>query len=407
MQPLASGAKLEAYHAHLLSSHDFQIYVDVLNLDEQLTGSATFLDGQKNILPPSNGPVRQNATLTLSDPAGALDFSDGSAWSGTHIWVDRLVRVRHVVDVPGYGEITAVPFIGPPTAISRDGAEVQVALADKAALAIRGARPYTAVKGANAVKAIKTILEYCTGEFRFRFPTNPRRLSKAYSVGWSDEASPALIAGKIASAELGMQLLVSCDGYWLLRPLPSDPVADLGYVTEVANASADFSSLSNFAIVNGAVKSKKVGANTVTTRPISTATVAESSSVSPERLQRKGVVRRLPVVITEDAYKNVTQTATRAKAEVAKGSKVGDEIGATVVPMLHLDADDIGIVHPSDTSSRTIRLQQSSIPFGVGGDMTLGHTAWVSKVAAPRVASHVRRTVKRAKKKKRRHRGRG
>lgn len=403
MQPLASGPKLAAYHARLRDSHDFTVDVEILTLNEALTGNATFLDGQVNIA--KTGPIRRTATLTLSDPAGALDFSNGSAWSNTHVWVDRLIRVRHTIEVPGYGEVTATAIVGVPTAISRSGAEVQVELADKAALAMRGARPYTAAKGTNAVQAIRSILSVCTGEFRFRFPSSTRRLSKDYKVGWADEAAPMVVAAKIADAELGMQLLYSCDGYALLRPLPSLPSADVGYVTEQANSQVDFTTLSNFALVTGGATSKKVGHATVTTRPQSTATVPVSSPISPERLKRNGVLRYLPLVVSEDGYKKTTQTAARAKSEIARAATIVNDLSANVVPFFHLDADDIVDIHSADTTRRTMRLQTGSIPLAAGGDMTIGYTAWVSRPAGPRVASHLVRQVKQPHKKHRkRHR---
>lgn len=406
MQPLASGAKLAAYHARLRGSHDFHIHVDILTLNEAVVGSATILDGQVNII--DSGLVRRSATLTLSDPAGALDFADGSAWSGTHVWVDRLVRIRHVINVPGYGDVTAIPFVGPPTAISRSGAEVQVECQDKAALATRGARPYTAAKGANAVTAIRNIMSVCTGEFKFRMPSSTRRLSKAYSVGWSDDASPMQVASSIASAELGMQLLYSCDGYLMLRPLPQSAVADVGFVTDVANTSVDFTTISNFVVVAGGLVSKKAGKNTIVTRATSTGTVPSGSPIDPSRIARNGVPRYLPLVISEDSYKTTKQTAARAATEVTKASRVVDDLTATVVPMFHLDADDIIAASSTPTTRRTMRFHSGSIPLGVTGDMTIGFVAWVSKAAAPRVASHVTRVVqhpkhKPAKGKKPRH----
>ena len=61
MQPLASGAALRAYHSRLLSSHDFDVFVDILNLDEKVTGSAVLLDGQVNI--EDGGLVRRKCSL--------------------------------------------------------------------------------------------------------------------------------------------------------------------------------------------------------------------------------------------------------------------------------------------------------------------------------------------------------
>jgi hypothetical protein len=396
MQPLAGGAALTAYHNRLRKSHDFDIFVDILNLDEQSIGSARLLDGQINIT--DTGPVRRTGSLTLSDPGGALDFSGGSAWNNTQIWVDRLVRVRHVVNVPGYGEITAIPFVGPPSAVSRNGAEVQVELQDKAALGTRGARPLTVNKGANVVNAIRLIMTYCTGEFRFRMPTTTKRLSKAYNVGWADEAAPFVVAAKIASAELGMQLLYSCDGYLLLRPLPTTSVVDVGYVTDQANAQVDFASVSNYVIVKGASKSKKVGVNTVTTQPVSSATAGSTSTFSPQKLSRQGVPRYLPLVISEDAYKTTTQTAARATAELNKAVAVADDMSVSVIPMFHIDADDVVTIHVEGAIQRTLRFHTGSIPLGVGGDMTIGYRTWVSRPAAPKVSSHIAKTITRPKK---------
>jgi hypothetical protein len=283
---------------------------------------------------------------------------------------------------------------------------VQVECADKAALATRGARPYVAAKGANAVTAIRTIMSYCTGEFRFRLPSSTRRLSKAYSVGWADEAAPFVVASAIAVAELGQQLLYSCDGYLLLHPLPTASSADVGYVTEPANAQVDLTTQSNYVIVTGGTTSKKVGTSTVTTRPQSSAVVPDSSPIAPGRLQRQGVARYLPLVISEDGYKTTTQTAARAKTEVANAAVVLDDLSASVVPMFHLDADDVVTVRSLDNSSRTIRIRTGSIPLGVGGDMTIGFRIWVSQEAAPRVSSHLLRSTKAGAKRhpKKRHR---
>lgn len=404
MQPIAAGDDLTAYHARLRGSHDFTVTVEVMTLDEVVTGTATFLDGQVNLLKKEDGQfVRREATLTLSDPGGALDFTDASAWHGTGLWVDRMVRVRHNLYVPELDvTLTAVPFVGVPRSVARTGAEVQVVLQDKAALAIRGARPLTVHKGHNAVKAIKRILSEATGEFRFRFPTSKRKLSKSYSVGLSDEASPMAVAFSIAYHELGMQLLYSCDGYALLRDTPTKPVADIGYVTDQASASADFTTITNWVKVLGHVKSKTKGAVTKTTQPETVATVKPSNAVSQQRIKRKGVNRLLPLVVTEDKYTKTSQTKKRAVRELEKASGVTSDISASVVPMFHLDSDDLVTVRPTADTTRNMRLTEASIPLGVGGDMTIGFHRWVSSRTFARPKSRKIHT-RHVKHKKKRH----
>lgn len=406
MSPIAAGDQLAAYHARLRGPHDFDITVEVLTLDEQVTGTATFLDGQVNLLRKESGQfVRRECSLTLSDPAGALDFSDSSSWHGTGIWLDRLVRVRHHIDVPPYGIMSNTVFIGPPRQPSRSGAEVTVALQDKAALASRGALSHTEHRGANAVSAIKRILQVCTGEFRFRFPSSTRKLSQSYTVGLSDEASPIAVAYSIAYHELGWQLLYSCDGYALLRNTPSlsSPVADIGYVVDQASTSSDFTTAVNYVDVRGHVKSKTKGAVTKTTQPETIATLKDSDFLSPYRLRRKGVRRRLPLVITEDKYTKTTQTKKRAKDELSRGAAVSPETSASVVPMFHLDSDDVVRVHTDGLATRNMRLAEGSIPLGVGGPMTIGFQRKVSSTRIAKPKSRIIRTRKVRHKHKKKH----
>ena len=393
MQPLASGDALRAYHSRLLSSHDFDVFVDIMDLDEKVTGSAVLLDGQVNI--EDGGLVRRKCSLSLSDPDGALDDSLG--------WVSQLVRVRHVIDVPGYGEVTSVPFIGAPSSLARSGAEVKIELQDKAALAIRGARPLKVDKGMKATGAIRQIMSYCTGEFRFRIPSNPRRLSRDYSVGLADEAAPMLVAAQIARAELGMQLLYSCDGYLMLRSLPSSPVADLGSITDPAQTSADLSKVVNYVKVSGKAVSKKKGNKTTTTQAISVARAKPRSEVSPETVSRQGVPRLLPLVIAEDGYTTTKQTAKRAALELSRGASVESQPSISVVPVFHLDADDIVTATDEDGATLKVRLSTGSIPLVIGGDMTIGFRRRVSASSLGRPRSHYKRSVHISKKKKGAH----
>jgi hypothetical protein len=259
VQPLGlSAVQQAAYHARIFSSHDYRITAEVLTLDERVTGQVTLLDGQVNITG-SDAEVRRTATMSVSDPAGALDFAGAATWSGTSVWLSRLVRITHSVHVPALGRtITVTPFIGPPSKITRDGAEVSVELQDKTALSNRGAQPFTVAKGAVATTAIKQILQR-TGEFRFRFGTYSKRLTKSYSVGWADETSPWAVAKRIAGEQLGAELIYSCDGYALLRPVPGSVALHVPFVTAQPQAGVDFSRISNYVRVEGKATETKSG----------------------------------------------------------------------------------------------------------------------------------------------------
>lgn len=399
MQPLGlNSAQTRAYLDRLFGSHDYRVDVEVLTLDEVPTGTVSFLDGQVNIQDGSS-TVRRTATLTVSDPAGALDFAGASAWSGSTVWANRLIRVRHTIAVPGIGDVTVTPFIGPPSAMNRSGAEVSMECQDKTALAVRGASPLTVPKGMNAVAAIRTVLASCTGEFRFRLGSTSRRLSTAYSVGWADESAPWLVAQEIARRELGLQLIYSCDGYATLRATPSAVGLVVPHVTSEPSAGVDFTTLANWVRVTGKQTSQTRGNVTTTSQPVATSVVT-SGTLSPAGLARKGVKRYLPLVLSSDGYTKTAQVAQRADAELDRASRLQASPSFTCVPFFHADVDDlVQFKVPGDDV--TVRLSSGSIPLGPS-EMTVGAVRWVSKSAANRTtATTVRtRTVKRKKRKK-------
>jgi hypothetical protein len=374
----------DAYLARLFASHDARIDVDVLNLNEQVVGTARFLDGQIDLQDATN-LVRRTASLTVSDPAGALDFSAASTWSGSSVWVDRLVRVRHTIQVETL-DVTAVCFVGPPTQLSRSGAEVSLTCSDKAALAMRGSAPFTVKQGANAVDAIRLLLASCTGEFHFRFPTSPRRLSADYSVGWDDASAPMVVAARIAVVELGMRLTYASDGYALLRVVPQGSSLTIPGATEQASSTVDFTTLNNYVRVSGKATTKTSGKVTTKTQPLAIAQVAPASSISPASLARRGVPRYLPLVISDDSYTKTAQVSDRADTELASSDRLEASTQFSCVPFFHADSDDVVTVQV-DGAYNAVRLTTGSIPLGTGGDMSIGTTRIVSR--QPRHKSRV------------------
>lgn len=393
MQPLGlTAAQNAAYLRRLFTSHNYRVDVEILDLDERVIGEATFLDGQINLQDNSN-QIRRTASLTVADPAGALDFTGASTWSGSTIWVDRLIRITHTLAVPGAGirgdVVRVVPFIGPPSALARDGAEVSLEAQDKTALANRGAPPLTIPKGTNAVNAIRQILQSRTGEFRFRLGTTTKRITKPYSVGWADETSPWKIANQIAGEQLGMQLLYSCDGYATLRKTPGSAALTVPHVTSDATSSVDFTSLVNYVQVSGKTSSSTKSGISTNTTPTSSAVVA-SGTLSPSGIARKGVRRYLPLVIAEDSYTKTSQTLARARTEIANGSRLASDPNVTCVPFFHADSDDIALFKLPG-NDMAVRLQTASIPLGAG-EMSVGIHRWVSTAPRATLRSAISKT---------------
>lgn len=401
MQPVGlSKRQWTAYYSRLFGSHSYRINVHVMDVNQKVLSSVMFLDGQVNLQ--SDSEVRRTASITVSDPDGAVDFDSSSKWSSSTIWADRLIRIQHALEVPEINRtVTVTPFIGTPSSLSRSGAEVTVELQDKTALAYRGSKPLTVPKGMNAVSAIRKIMRDCTGERRFRLPALKNiRLSQPYSVGWDDEASPWAVATRIARRELDRQLIYSCDGYLLLRKKPTTSSLTVPYVTEVPEMEVDFTELNNRVRVLGKRTSKTKNGVTTTTQPEAIATIASGNQLSPGGLARNGVPRYWPLVISEDSITSVAKARQRAESELAKSDQLQDTPSYSTIPFFHGDADDLITLATPDGNVKA-RLGDCSIPLSTEGEMSIGSiTRNVSGKPRHRISTSRNRTRKRVKRKK-------
>ena len=357
---------MEAYHRRLEGSHDFRIFVDVLDLNENPVGSAIFVDGQKNLQGASDALVRTTATLTLADPDGALDFSDASSWSGTSVWPDRLIRVRHQITVSGFGAVECVAFIGVPDSISRNGGEVQVSCQDKAALATDGQASLVLPKGMNVGAAVRKIMAERTGEFRFNLPATTRTLSKPYNVGLTEDIAPFAIAKQITESEWGgLQLIYTTDGILTARQKPTRPVAEMRVLLDVAQSSTDFKAAYNYVEIRG--KGKALGK----------ASWPADHPLSSTRLARQGVARLKPMIEENDAFTTNAQAQGVAQTDLERSFAVDGSL--SLIPFRHLDVDDVVTVNTTAGTFDVALDGDCSIPFGVGGPMTIGTHRWVSR----------------------------
>jgi hypothetical protein len=400
VQPLGSKALTDAYHAHIVGDHDFTVEARVLTMNEALAGQAVLLGGQVNIQRDSS--VRRTGSFTFLDPDHALHL-DGRSPFDAALFADRMVQIRHTVTVPGFGEVTTIPFVGPIARLSRDDDQVTVECQDKTALAIRGTRPYKVGKGMNAVRAIKAILADRTGETRFRFPVgNRKRIPAGFNgnVGWSDEASPWVVCQRIAKQLLGMQLFYSCDGYATLRRPPHDPVFLFDSernLTSLVASGYDFTAAVNYARV-------EVGKITVKTDEL-----PPTHMMSKEALGRNGVPRYLPVsesMSTPSKPKlgkkptakerrqyqnasqrynrqvnNVTQQARRRANSIIEAARtLTADLSWSAIPVMHLDVDDpVGVRTPD--GGMNLRLAEASIPLLTEGEMSCGRQQVLKKTS--------------------------
>lgn len=400
MQSLGSAALMTAYHKRITSSHDYDLLVDVLSMNQRPLSPATLLDGQINIQRETG--VRRTGTLTLLDPDSGLNLDAESPAKGA-LFANRMVRVRHVVDVPGFGPIIATPFVGPISKLNRNGATIDIEVQDKTSLAILGCPPMTVRKGENAVTAIVKIMQQRTGEAHFRVPSGSRfRLPRNYSVGWPDESSPWVVCGQIARAA-GLQMFYSCDGFFTLRPRPTHAVFEFGApnLTSAVSGDNDFSGFVNYARATAGDKIVRV-AQAPADHPMAPGNV---------EFMRNGVKRYLPSLadvtgpgdrpdrpgskhrkaskaqlhkfaIEMEKWSGRVNTA-RALAQatadslLAAGLPMNANLAASAVPVFHLDVDD-PVRLTTEVDSTVLPFAEASIPLTTG-DMSVGLLRRVSR----------------------------
>lgn len=397
MQPLGSEALLAAYHERITSSHDYTLLVDVLTMNQVPVGPARLVDGQINLQ--RDAEVRRTATLTLLDPDHGLELDSGSPHAGA-VFADRMIRVRHAVEVPGFGTVVATPFVGPIVKLNRNGATIDLECQDKTGLAILGTKPYTVTKGMNAIGAIVAVMRDCTGERHFRIPTGSRiLLNRNYSVSWPDESSPWAVVSRIAWAS-GLQVFYSCDGYLTVRPRPTQAVFEFGErnLTSAPSGDHDFSGVVNYARATAGDKIVKA------------AQAPSDHPLAPGNLGRNGVPRYLPALADLDApdapAKPGTKRRPASKAQKKKFAIAMEEYAAQVksvsalaqatansllaaglpmnanlawsaIPVFHLDVDDPVLLSTGDGAT-ILPFAEASIPL-VSGDMTGGLRKVVSR----------------------------
>lgn len=388
MHPLGSAALVTAYNERIKGSHDYDIDIDVLDMDEKVLYPAVLLDGQVNIQ--RDAEIRRTATLTLLDPDRNLGLDSASPFQGA-LFANKMIRIRHTIDVPGFGDVTVVPFVGTISTLNRNGATIDIECQDKTSLAILGNRPMTVNKGANAVDAIRYVMAQRCGETKFRTPANTRfRLLRSYSVGWDDEASPWAVCQRIARS-VGLQMLYSCDGYLTLRPRQTGPVFEPVLTSPVVEDN-DFSSIVNHA---RATYGKEV----------KTATPPSSHPFSPYNpsFMRNGIPRFMPSLADVDApdkpdrpgskkrkaskgqlkkfaiemekYDEQLKTAAEkaqatADSLLAAGLPMTDNLSCSAVPFYHLDVDDL-VQLTTDQGGTFAPLSEASIPL-LPVDMSFG-----------------------------------
>jgi len=393
-----------AYHERLQSDHDFRMWADVLTINQNYVGTLDLLDGQMNYSDGTEGPVR-TASISLSDPEGAMDFgTDYMRDPKGVLWINRLIQVWHEITVPGYGDFTTSCIVGLPTTVARSGAEVSLELGDKSLLADHGVRPRTYKAGERVDNVLRSILEDCTGEKFMRIPKTKKTLSRTYALGMGENSlTPWDLFKRIADQEMNWRAYYDGLGWAVAEPnSDAKNPPDIHSLLALPSAATSFTDLSNYVRVTShrtpvnKKSTKKVDESRVHYTYDSIVALLAANELSEQSLNRNGVPRTLPLVVVNDDLKSLKDTLTSATNELKANSGLKADKTYEIIPMFHLEPFD-HVKLPEGVGN--IRLADgASIPFGTGGNMSIGVHQWVSKPSKVRRIKS-KTTVKRDKKK--------
>lgn len=405
MQHLGRDPKaLAAYHEYIQSDHDFRVWADILTLEQKYVGTLPLLDGQGNYSNGNDGPVR-TSSLLLSDPEGAMNFgTDYLRDPKGVLWINRLVQVWHEVTVPGYGDFTTSCIVGLPTSVSRSGAEVSLELGDKSLLADHGVRARTYKKGLRVDRVLRSILEECTGEKFMRIPFTRRKLSRIYSVGMGEnQLTPWQAFKRIAAQEMDWRAYYDGEGWAVAEPdsEAKDPVK-VHSLLSLPSSSAPFTEFSNYSRVTSnrrpvnLKKTKNIDESKGKIIYDSIVALPNGAELSEQSLARNDVPRTLPIVVVNDDLKTLKSTLNQAQSNLKTGTGLNESKAFEIIPLFHLEPFDF-VNLPEGVGDMWLA-NGASVPYGTGGNMSLGTQQWVSRpTRTKRLRS--KKTVIRAKKK--------
>lgn len=403
-----SGRSLEAraaYHDYLQSDHDFRVWADILTIEQKYVGTLDLLDGQQNYSNGNDGPHCTGSVL-LSDPEGALNFGNDYMRDPKGIlWVNRLIQVWHEVTVPVYGKFTTSCIVGLPTSVSRSGGEVSLELGDKSLLADHGVRPRTYKKGQRVDIVLRSILEDCTGEKFIKVPKTKKTLSRAYTVGMGEDGlTPWQAFKRIASQEMNWRGFYDGLGWAVAEPdsKTKNPVK-VKSLLALPSASASFTDFSNYARVTshrtpinkkGTKKDESQSGTVIIYDSI--VALDPKNELSEQGLARNSVPRTLPLVIVNDDLKTLKDTLTQATKELKADSGIDSSKTYETIPFFHLDVYDY-LNLPEGVGD--VRLAEgASVPYGTGGNMTVGAHQWVSRPTKVKKIRSKKTVIKKKKK---------
>jgi hypothetical protein len=386
-----SPADRRKFEAALAQTHAIRIDVSILDQNEKVVGSLSapadqVLDGAVQY--DATQDVTRRLDLSILDPQRKLHLDPDSPAQAT-LWPDRFVKVTYGVWVNTLEQWVDVPvFYGPLTRYHRDGAEVQLEGFGKELLALEPNllwRTRNFAKGANIRSVVKQLMAE-QGETKFALGPTNRKLVRRTTV---KRRTAVWLRCQQFAKSLDRQLYYDGEGYlrWRKKPVPKNPVfifQDGGGEQEGQNGLAglvlgaptvenDFLEFANVVIATGGTPR---GAKDAKKRLRYTAVAPASHQLSPQKLKRNGIPRRVIVEIEDSHWNRMAKLREAAESELQRRLSLAQTIQFECLPVPHLEELDPvrlrATMGPSDIDV-VFLLKQWTLPLTSDSPMTVGY----------------------------------
>ena len=394
MIPLGlSAAEQREFHRALNDSHDIDVRVALLDMEENALGdlSGWVLGGQ--VVADMDAEVTRSLQVTLLDPGRRSGIDPDAPERSARL--DRMVHVSYGVWVDALGEWVRVPvFRGPITKAGRDGAVLEVeALGKEHLMRTDGGIVHTYAAGRRRTSVIRDIARRA-GERRMVIPTWAPRVSKKGGIpklGKRSDPWPWL--RKLADSMRGQ---IWYDGAGTLR-LRKHPTRICWWWTEGSLLSepritTDDQAVINFVRVTGQPPEGKKW------KIEGEAPLPAWHGHSPQRLGRRGVPRYLVEEIEDDSIRTSRDAQAAADRRIREVAVESYSAEFDCLPVPHLDLGDV--CHLAwDDAPGAFRLRRFTLPLTAGEAMSVGYHRETRRRLRSRAPGRAGRGVIKTKKK--------
>ena len=380
MIPLGlTASEQAAFHRALVSDHDLDVRVSLLDLEERWLGdlSGLVMGGQ---VVAADGAVSRTCQVSILDPDNGTGID--SDRPGQAAGLARMISVSYGVWVDELERWVRVPvFRGPISRVTRDGDLLEIEALGKEHL-LRSLSPFTHSyrEGVRRTSVIRDIAKRC-GERRMHIPAQAARTSArtgGVMIALDRESIPW---SHMVKAATSMRMSLYYDGAGLLR-LRRNPTRTSWWFTESQFLSEPRVALDDADVINTVlVKGAKPAGNKTLIE--SRGSLPPWHAHSPQSLGRNGANRYLVEVIEDEEIR------TQAEADYARDMRLRElmveayTVEFECLPVPHLDRMDVAHLG-WDEHPMAFRVRSFTLPLKADESMSVGFVKETRRRGGPK-----------------------